>query len=134
MRDSGSSWCIVKNAKIFWKYFEFSRNKNSRILIRLCKQVLMNRSIIFLDPEKKGVSASSFFSFLQNIITVILYLHCNEINCFAVAQHIKIGYFVGSSGRMLSVFSTSSQDKLNVKSTLQLFYFNQRSKDIDCGS
>ena len=110
----------------------------------------MNRSIICLDPEKKGVSASSFFSFLQNIITVILYLHCNETNCFAVAQNIKMGYFVarmmvipvpisgnykfGSSGRMLSVFSTSSQDKLNVKSTLQFFYFNQRSKDIDCGS
>ena len=57
MRDSACRWLTVETAIIFRSYIDYfsflTLEKNCRILIGLCKQVLMNDPIMFLDRDKK---------------------------------------------------------------------------------
>ena len=62
MRYSACSWCIVKNAKIFWSYVEqfwiFQRERNCRILI---VYAIKFSWITFLTEKTKNESSASFF-------------------------------------------------------------------------
>ena len=72
MRDSACRWFIVENAKIFRSYVKhfliFPRERNCKILIGLCKEVLMNHPIMFLDRNnKRQLVPASFSYFLESI-------------------------------------------------------------------
>ena len=57
MRDSAYRWLIVVNLKILSSYLKhfkiFLLEGNCGILFGLCKYVLMNNPIMFLDPDNK---------------------------------------------------------------------------------
>ena len=72
MRDSACRWFIVENANIFRIYVEhfwiFPRERNCRILIGLCKEVLMNHPIMLLDRDNKGKLVPASFSYFLELL------------------------------------------------------------------
>ena len=72
MRDSACRWFIVENAKIFRSYVKhfliLPRERSSRILIGLCKEVFMNHPIMFLDQDNKGKLVSASFSYFLELL------------------------------------------------------------------
>ena len=72
IRDSACRWLIVENAKIFRSYVKhfriFPRERSCRILICLCKQVLMNHPIMFLDRDNKTKLVPASFSYFLELL------------------------------------------------------------------
>ena len=72
MHDSACRWFIIENAKIIRSYVKhfwiFPRERNCRILIGLCKDVLMNHPIMFLDRDNKGKLVPAPFPYFLELL------------------------------------------------------------------
>ena len=60
---------MVKIFRSYVKYFLiFPRERNCKIMIGLCKEVLMNYQIMFLDRDNKGKLVPAYFSYFLELL------------------------------------------------------------------